>query len=142
METRNVRAHVQYGDFRGTAAADMRSDWTLLSKFAEAYGVDVNRYDPIGIELSMGEYHGDQFEAPVGVTLLCFDTERIGGSGYEAVTKYLESVEKPEVVLITLKADVGDWLRCFKRLSVVLLFAAGTRLTGEYVVKERIDLSE
>ena len=42
-----MKASVQYGDFKGTSAADI-SDHEDLEAVAEWFGVDTSRYKPVG----------------------------------------------------------------------------------------------
>ena len=44
-----AQADVQYNDFKGTAAADI-ADFTNLEEFLKTKGVDVNRYNPVGVD--------------------------------------------------------------------------------------------
>ena len=149
METESVRAQVQYGDCHGTASADIRDDWRDLDRFAREYGVDVGQYEPIGIELSMGEYHGDHQEPPVSIHILAIDRKDLHGAGYEAIGSYLRSVEKPELVVIEIRAGLNDFLRCFKRLEMKLFVHGGKQVLdwegvnwNKVVIKERIHLSQ
>ena len=67
MMTERFLASVQYGDFKGTAAAD-RADSELLHKWIDERNLrDPDKETLIGISMSVGENHGTHRD-PVHVT--------------------------------------------------------------------------
>jgi len=48
-------ADVQYNDLNGTAALDFHGSIIELRDYAKSFGIDVERYKPIGINLYLGE---------------------------------------------------------------------------------------
>ena len=99
-----MKASVQYNDYRGTVAADM-SDYTFLSDYLKGRGVDVERYEPIGVRFYSG------YSEFVSVDFICIDHQ-------------LE-----ERKAVTLKFEKGlsftEFLDLFKRLEIILTFVKG-----------------
>lgn len=99
-----MKASVQYNDYRGTVAADI-SDYALLSDYLKDRGVDVERYEPIGVRFYSG------YSEYVSVNFICIDHH---------------SVERKAVTLKFEKEfSVSEFLDLFKRLEIILTFAKG-----------------
>ncbi len=45
-----MKASTQYNDYKGTAAADI-SDYSSLKNYLKNHGVDIEKYEPVGLEL-------------------------------------------------------------------------------------------
>ncbi|MBQ4083192.1 MAG: hypothetical protein IJC77_02870 [Bacteroidaceae bacterium] len=99
-----MKASVQYNDYRGTVAADI-SDYALLSDYLEDKGVDVDRYEPIGVHFYSG------YSEYVSVSFICIDHQ---SDERKAVTLKLEK-----------NLSVVEFLDLFKRLEIILTFAKG-----------------
>lgn len=99
-----MQASVQYNDYRGTVAADM-SDYAFLSDYLRNRGVDVERYEPIGVRFYSGY---SQF---VSVNFICIDHQ---SDDRKVVTLEFEK-----------KLSVPEFLDLFKRLEIILTFAKG-----------------
>lgn len=96
-----MKASVQYGDFKGTSAADI-SDHESLEAAAKRIGIDTSRYKPIGISFYSG--YSTFFSAQV----LALDLNR-------------SSEDEPYIVEIRTELSREDFFRMFKRLNVVML---------------------
>lgn len=97
-----MKAQVQYNDFVGSAAADI-TDHSDLKKFLVSRGVDVERYDPIGVSFYSGYTHN--FHA----SIICLDRIR--------------SVEgNPYLVDISFEGDFDrtEFFNLFKRFNVIV----------------------
>jgi hypothetical protein len=70
-----LEASVNYGDYKGTAAAD-RHDQRDLRDLAAKYGVDTEKYFVFGVEFNIGETHGDEL-AHTFVSLLAVDMQEL-----------------------------------------------------------------
>lgn len=94
-----MKATVQYNDFVGTAAADIR-DGLDLSEYIMRKGVDTKRYEPIGAEFFSGEHF---FRAHI----ICVD-------------KFAEDSKK--AVKFSFKEDLSDeeFFGLFKRFRVII----------------------
>lgn len=101
-----MKAHVQYNDFIGTAAADI-SDFLgskygdYLSNIGKYYKIDEERFNVIGVEL----YGTDSFN----ISLICVDK--------------LKSTEEMEYI-VSMSIEIEDEKEIldvfFKRLHIVL----------------------
>ena len=94
-------ASVQYGDLKGTSAADGHENALFnMDKYLKQKGVDTDRYKPIGIDFYAGEGH-------LSFRFICEDQ-----SSY---TKEVVSIgfEKEQ--------DMNDLFVILKRLNVMLL---------------------
>ena len=55
-EMRNIEeASVGHDDMRGTVALDFCGGYTYLSEYAEKKGIDLEKYEPVGLEVSYDE---------------------------------------------------------------------------------------
>ena len=99
-----MKASVQYNDYRGTVAADL-SDYALLSDYLRDRGVDVERYEPIGVRFysSYSEF--------ISVNFICIDHQL---DEHKAVTLAFEK-----------KLSASEFLDLFKRLEIVLTSSKG-----------------
>jgi hypothetical protein len=101
-----MKASVQYGDFKGTVAADV-SDLLAhyggddFSSFSKYLNLDEERFNLVGISI----YGTKEF----GIELICIDKEK-STEGNEHIVKLSYTIENKE--------DILDIL--FKRLNIVL----------------------
>lgn len=94
-----MKASVQYGDFKGTSAADI-SDHEDLEAVLQRLNVDTDQYEPVGASFYFG--YSDFF------------------SGYIIARDNTKSTEKePYLVQIDLGFDRDEFFDMFKRLDVV-----------------------
>ena len=96
-----MKASVQYGDFKGTSAADI-SDHENLEAAAERIGIDTTRYKPIGVSFYSG------YENFFSCSVLVLDQ-----------TKSTEA--EPHIMEISTELSRDDFFAMFKRFKVVLL---------------------
>ena len=75
MKSDSLTASVNYGDYEGTVSAD-HHDQKELKYLAEKYGIDTDWYFIIGVQLYIGETHGDALGA-VSVSLIATDTQTV-----------------------------------------------------------------
>lgn len=108
-------AGVQYGDWKGTAAAD-NADLKDIHELLRSKGAyDYTKEAVIGVRLWIGENHGGHVEAPY-VTALIVDA-----AGYGDVPKLLASQDGPiPVKRVELELTLEEFMGLFKRFSVVL----------------------
>lgn len=99
-----MKASVQYNDYRGTVAADI-SDYALLSDYLKDRGVDVDRYEPIGVRFYSG------YSEYVSVSFICIDHQ---SDERKAVTLKFEK-----------QLSISEFLDLFKRMEIILTFAKG-----------------
>lgn len=96
-----MKASVQYDDFVGTAAADI-SDFITLHEVLKNWGVDTERYYPVGISFFSGTNNFVTF------SILCED--RVENSG--------------KIVKISYDKEPGysikDIMELFKRFEVII----------------------
>lgn len=114
MTVDTFRASVQYGDFKGTSAAD-RADQKGADEWLEKKGLKQPGEFLVGVELWVGENHGVHKD-PVHVHFLL-----VTFAGYENVKVMLEETQGPvDVRRVSEKMPVSDFLALYKRFSVCL----------------------
>src|SRR5258707_677923 len=91
------KADTRYTDFSGTAAADWRKGG--IHHLAEALGIDVNRYFPIGIEIDFSEFN----LKPEVSAIYAVDVQEIGENSMDAIRAH---AEKNDQTLNAIKIDV------------------------------------
>ena len=108
------RASVQYGDLKGTAAAD-RADQKGADEWLEKKGLKQPSEFLLGVELWVGENHGAHKD-PVHVHFLL-----VNFAGYENVKVMLEETQGPVGVRrVSEKMPISEFLALYKRFSVCL----------------------
>jgi hypothetical protein len=111
MET--FKASVQYGDLRGSSAAD-RADITHAAKWLKDNGHITDEF-VVGISMWAGENNGTHRD-PVSVTFLVSDL-----NGYENIPEMLRASGEPiQVKEISVDMNIADFLGLFKRLEITL----------------------
>lgn len=95
-----MKASVQYGDYKGTAAADI-SDHESLEAAAERFGIDTSRFDPIGVSFYSG--YEDFFSGSI-----------------LALDKNNSAENDPYIVQIGFDVSREEFFGMFKRFNVVL----------------------
>lgn len=120
-------ASVQYSDWKGTAAAD-NADRNDIRKLLRERGVLSDDEFLVGIELWLGEMHGDKVKPP-SVGALIIDAEN-----FEAAERILDETDDPlPVKRVDLELSMEEFLLLFKRFAVSLSWR-GLDLTGrDYV---------
>lgn len=115
-----MKASVQYGDFKGTSAADI-SDHESLEAVLDRLGADTARYKPVGARFYSG--YEDFFSG----SIIALDQNQ-------------SSEGEPYLVEINLEFSKDDFFEMFKRMDVVLL----SRFTeyGDVEARDTINLSE
>ncbi len=98
-----MKASTKYNDYVGTAAAD-QSDHFFLSDYLQKRGVDIERYEPIGVEFFYGE--GNYFHC----YFICKDNQR--DTPNTAVKIRFESTDTFE-----------EFFSIFKRFNVMVTWA-------------------
>jgi hypothetical protein len=127
MRDDSLEASVNYGDYKGTAAAD-HHDERDLSDLAKKYGVDTEKYFVFGVEFNIGETYGDEL-AHTFVSLLAVDMQEVKAGSVDYIQKY---VDEHQGVLPYVRFDIGasleEVLLSFKRFNVVLTNSHITRV--------------
>jgi hypothetical protein len=110
----NFKASVQYGDLKGSSAAD-RADMTDAAKWLKEEGHINDDEMVLGISMSVGENHGAHRD-PVSVIFLVS-----GLKGYENIPEMIEaSGEQIQVRKISVDMNIVDFFALFKRLEITL----------------------
>lgn len=123
------KASVQYGDWKGTAAAD-NADQGPLTEILRARG----RIQPdevlIAADLWVGENHGGKLG-----TVFCRAYLYVGGGDFDTVQAALGSQPDPiPVKPVNLELTIEDFVLLFKRFNVVLT-RNGLNLEGRQYTK-------
>jgi hypothetical protein len=112
MGQENFHASVQYGDFKGTAAADRR-DHDSISKYLESQGLMNEGEFLVGIEAYSSELMGKAQVTDVSVTALATKYE-----GYDDVQAAVDSGNPLKVRKIRFDMPLVDFFSLFKRFQI------------------------
>lgn len=95
-----MEASVQYNDYLGTAAADF-SDFEELSNFLKSKGVDVERFNPIGVRLDT------RYTESISYYIICTDNKhkddllvQIGFEGKCSFEEFFNLFKRLEIILV------------------------------------------
>lgn len=110
----NFHASVQYGDFKGTVAAD-RHDQDDIGKYLQTKGLINQGEFLIGIEAYACELMGKPQVTDVDVTVLVTQYE-----GYENVQEAVDSGKPLKVRKIKLEMPLVEFFTLFKRFSLAM----------------------
>ncbi len=108
------KAGVQYGDMKGTAAAD-EHDQQKLRDFLVAKGLWKDGDFLIGVEMYSGEVHTQTQENPISVTLLLAT-----GEGYENIQAAIDSGNPLHVRRIKIEMKLSEFFGFFKRFNITV----------------------
>lgn len=86
-----IKAAVQYGDYKGTVAAD-DSDHQSIRQLAEKHGVDTGKYFVIGIDIYIGEIRKDRLPEPF-IQILAVDKDVVKAASIDYIRKYIAEHE-------------------------------------------------
>lgn len=111
MTTETFNASVQYGDWKGTAAAD-RADNHDPERRLEKNGTKKPNEFLIGIEIWAGENHG-KHKDPISVTFLL-----ASASDHDTVKNQIETGKPLQVRKVREDMNLVDFFGLFKRFSV------------------------
>ena len=116
-------ASVQYNDWKGTVAAD-DADTRDVRKLLSERGELSDGEFLVGVELWLGEMHGDELKRP-SVKALIVDAEN-----YEAAEQNFYATEDPlPLKVIEMDLSMDEFLLLFKRFAVSISWQ-GLDLTG------------
>src|SRR5689334_6794245 len=109
MHTKPFKASVQYGDLKGTAAAD-RTDKATAENWLKDQKLMQDGESLLGIELWAGENHG-KHKDPVSVTFLLATP-----GDHDNLKQMIESHNGPVLVRkVGVRMEIADFLGFFKR---------------------------
>jgi hypothetical protein len=129
MPVQSFIASVQYGDFKGTAAAD-RADHGDVNEWLETKGLKQNGEFLLGVTFYAGENHG-KHQDPIWAEFLLASPAH-----HDTVKAMIETSAGPVPVRkVTAQMTVAEFLGLFKRFSVCLS-AHGMLGTREYTYSE------
>ena len=125
MHVEPFQASVQYGDLKGTAAAD-RADMADAEKWLKERKLSQEGEYLLGIELYVGENHGKHRD-PVQVAFLMAPL-----GTHDTLKAMIDSHQGPIVVRkVRQSMEIADFLALFKRFAVSL--SAGAMLDGREI---------
>ena len=108
------KAGVQYGDLKGSSAADHADMKGVAQWLKERNHIDDDEL-VLGISMSVGENHGTHRD-PVSVVFLVS-----GLNGYENIPEMIMDSNEPiQVKKISIDMNIVDFLALFKRLEITL----------------------
>jgi hypothetical protein len=127
MRDDTLEASVNYGDYKGTVAAD-HHDHRDLSELAAKYGIDADKYFVFGVNVHIGERHGEEL-AHTFVSILAVDTFVVKAASVDFIKEYIgQHDEVLPYVSFNIPATLEEVLLCFKRFNVVLANVNLTRV--------------
>ena len=110
----NFKAAVQYGDLKGSSAAD-HADMKKAAMWLKEEGHINDDEFVLGISMSIGENHGSHRD-PVSVVFLVS-----GLNGYKNIPEMIQASGDPiQVKKINVGMNIVDFLALFKRLEITL----------------------
>ena len=110
----NFKAGVQYGDLKGSVAAD-HADMTDAAKWLKESGHITDDEYVLGISMWAGENHGTHRD-PVSVKFLVSSL-----NGYSNIPEMIQASGEPiQVKKINVDMNIVDFLALFKRLEITL----------------------
>lgn len=114
MPVQSFSASVQYGDFKGSAAAD-RADHGDVNEWLETKGLKQKGEFLLGITLYAGENHG-KHQDPIYAEFLLASPAH-----HNTVKSMIETSSSPVPVRkVTAQMTVAEFFGLFKRFSVYL----------------------
>ncbi|WP_449125501.1 hypothetical protein [Pseudomonas viridiflava] len=114
MSTETFKACVQYGDNKGTAAADNHDKYTLESYLRDR-GLKHEDEVVVGVKLWSGEVHGNLQNQPVSVTAYV-----VGAAGYDAVNAALEDEGPVLVREVRFYIGLDQFFGFYKRFEIAI----------------------
>lgn len=119
MRDDTLEASVNYGDYKGTVAAD-HHDQRDLSELAAKYGIDTDKYFVFGVNVHIGETHGEEL-AHRFVSILAVDTFVVKAASVDFIKEYVDQHNGVlPYVSFNIPASLEEVLLSFKRFNVVL----------------------
>ncbi|WP_339490624.1 hypothetical protein [Pseudomonas rhizophila] len=112
MRQENFHASVQYGDFKGTVAAD-RHDQNDIGEYVRTRGLINQGEFLVGIEAYATELMGKPQVTDVDVTVLVTQFE-----GYDSAQEAVDSNKPIKVRKIKLEMTVVEFFTLFKRFNL------------------------
>jgi hypothetical protein len=114
MAQEKFYASVQYGDLKGTAAADHHDKFTM-EKYLEEKGLIEKDETLVGISMWSGEVHQRTQDDTVYVTAIVSK-----GEGYESVKAAVDSGTPLQVRKIRLDMHLNEFFGLFKRFEICI----------------------
>ncbi len=131
MSTERFRASVQYGDLKGTVAAD-RSDWNIAEKWLDKNGLRKPDERVVGISAAFYENrktHVDEVGVEVGVDFL------LTTQSYDAMEDRMRTGEPISVRQEYARMPLAEFAGFFKRLSIKIS-SKGILTDAEYTIQD------
>ncbi|KGH27845.1 hypothetical protein [Comamonas testosteroni] len=114
MGQETFRAGTQYGDFKGSAAAD-RHDHADISDYLEQRGLIKEGEQVFATELYSGEVHTVTQDSKVYVTVMLAT-----GEGYDDIKAAIDSGEPLKVRKVRLEMHLNEFFGLFKRFNICI----------------------
>lgn len=126
-----------YGDLKGTATADWPQGRIELREFAETKGLDLEKYQPIGLEIDLVESQPGELHE--GVVFVLATRKSVVGDTYEEVARYYASHDETlPISRFQVEATLLDLLRLWKRFALSVY--SGYKDIDTYDVVQEFDL--
>lgn len=126
MET--FKAGVQYGDMKGTVAAD-RHDTTDMKVYLETNNLIQPGEFIAGIYVTTGEVHAPLGDRPIGVVVYLFK-----GAGADSFSEVMKSSAPLKLRSLDLEMQPSDFFSLFKRFNMTLSYKG--MLEGKEILSE------
>ncbi|WP_449126122.1 hypothetical protein [Pseudomonas viridiflava] len=114
MTTEFFKAGVQYGDFKGTAAADDHDNYRI-NDYMISQGLKTKDEQIVGIKLWSGEVHGKLQNQPVIVTAYIME-----GPGFEEISAAIDGVDPIPVKQVRFEVSLEQFFGFFKRFEIAI----------------------
>lgn len=120
MNKETNKAYVQYGDFHGTASADINDEFIGLDSIAETLGILPEGYTAISLKLYWGEYHKAMSYNPASATFYFAKEDDIGDTFEKRESAFRAAGGTIHVKRVTIDIDINEFFTWFKRFSILM----------------------
>lgn len=114
MSTEFFKASVQYGDYKGTAAADGHDNYTI-DNYMITQGLKTSNDRIVGIKLWSGEVHGELQNQPVSVIAYLMDSP-----SFEVVSAAIDGTDPVPVRQVRFEVSLEQFFGLFKRFEIAI----------------------
>lgn len=114
MSMETFKASVQYGDYKGTAAADAH-DSSTINDYMIKQGLMGKGDQIVGVKLWSGEVHGHIQNKPVDVTVYL-----INSPGFDEVRNAIDGTTPVLVREVRFEIGLEEFFGLFKRFEIAI----------------------
>ncbi|MCF5747102.1 hypothetical protein [Pseudomonas tremae] len=114
MSTDFFKASVQYGDYKGSVAADDHDSYTI-DHYMVSQGLKTSDDRIVGIKMWSGEVHGNLQNQPVGITAYLIESP-----GFDEVSTAINGPDPIPVKQVSFDVSLEQFFGLFKRFEIAI----------------------